>query len=329
MKKFFVLFFLSLFVFFGNAQSYVITHFQSEYDTLENFHSVNMEEFLDGKDPYAWEKTFDFGFDFPFFGNNYNEVTLDYESVGYFPQSPEFNIYMFSADFVIAPIFDTAQIDSEVRYDLITENNLKALVIEYHNVYVYDEFMENGPNHFVNFQIWFFENGVIELRFGEIDLANCSYYFPGQGFSFDNENPMGEIYGPWISINNNDFSQSACFFGDHSAPGILYDDDDNCGVLTSIPPEGFVVQFSPEAAVSSIQPEPSPLKNFNIIQQNDILRIQGDPNCFSSCSVLDAMGKRIAFTNKMEMELVSDTPQILFVHIEGKCGTEVHKVFVP
>jgi len=329
MKRIFLIILQIAFVFAINAQSYSINYFQSSYDTLINYNSVNIELGLAGEDPYYWEKTFDFGFDFPFYDEIFTEVNIDSDGVGYFPQSPEYNLFMFAGSYVIGEILDTSYLFSEVRYEILTSNNLEALVLEYHNVYVDDEYDENGANHSINFQIWFYENGIIELRFGNIDLANCSYYFPGQGFSFDNQNPTGEIYGPFISINNNDISESACFFGNHLNPMTMYDDDDNCGVLTSIPPEGFVVQFSPTNILSTNEIQNGTTCNFKVTQLNHgLIKIYDELNSFKSCYVYDLMGREIKQSKQNEFHINFNSTQILIFQIEGECGREVHKLMV-
>lgn len=329
MKKLFLIAIPFVFVCVSHAQFYSINHFQSSYDTLVNYNSVNIEQGKAGKDPYYWEKTFDFGFDFPFYGETFKKVIIDSDASGYFPESPEYNLFMFAGSYVIGEILDTTYLSSEVRYRLLSSNNVDALVLEYHNVYVEDEYDEQGANHFINFQIWFYESGIIELRFGNIGLEHCSYYFPGKGFSFNNENPAGEIYGPWVSINNNDFSESACLFGNHLNPTILYDDDENCDVLTSIPPEGFVVQFLPSNISSTNKISDGKTCNFEVLQLNDgRIRILDELGSFNSCTVYDLAGRAISYSNEHEFNINTSSPQIVILRIEGDCGRVVQKIWI-
>ncbi len=327
--KFFNLVFLQLALAIVCAgQSYEINHFQSNYDTIVNYNSVNIELGLAGEDPYYWEKNFDFGFEFPFFGDTFDNVFIDSDGLGSFPASPEYNLYLFAGSYIIAPILDTPYLHSEVRYASTIVNQIKALVIEYHNVFVADEYDENGENHSISFQMWLYENGTIELHFGPIDLTQCSYYFPGQGFSFDNEDPTGNIYGPWISINNNDFSESACFGGDHSNPTILYDDEANCDVLTSIPPEGYVIQFLP----SNISAVETPLvksdKLFLCTQSHGVVEIVGDEQQYKSCSVYDLMGRKIGYSTNSQFSFNTDASQLYILVIEREHGQETHRLFI-
>ena len=310
------------------SQSYQIYHFQSTYDSLITYNSVNLEMGLAGEDPYIWEKSFDFGFEFPFYKDTFNNVYIDNNANGYFPGSNEYNLFLFEGLYITGLILDTPYLHSEVRYAYTTINNLDALVIEYHNVYVLPEYVDDREDHFINFQMWFYDNGVIEVHFGNIDLTNCTYYFPGQGFSFDNEDPTGNIYGPWVSINNNDFSESACFFGDHENPEILYDDFDNCSVLTSIPPEGFVIQFSP-STISAVEDFHKQVDHkFNVMEHNGIVEISGDLSDYKSCSMYDLMGRKVGYSEESEFSINAVHGQVYILLIESELGTETHKLFV-
>ncbi len=310
------------------AQSYEINHFQSTYDTIIDYKSVNIELGLAGEDPYYWEKNFDFGFEFPFFSDTFDNVFIDSDGFGSFPESSEYNLNLFAGIYTIAPILDTPYLHSEVRYTSTIVNQLKALVVEYHNVFVRYEYNKNGENHSISFQMWFYENGTIELHFGPIDLSQCSHYFPGQGYSFDNEDPVGNIYGPWTKINNNDLSESACFSGDHSNPTILYDDDANCDVLTSIPPEGYVVQFLP-SNISAVEPLfPKSNNLFSCTQSNGVIEIVGDERQYISCSVYDLMGRKIGYSTNSRFSINTDASQLYILVIEREYGQETHRLFI-
>lgn len=327
MKRIYLSILPIVFAFACHAQAYTVNHFESSYDTLVDYKSLSLELAFAGESPYYWDHTFDLGFEFPFFGEEFTQVNMDSDAVGSFPDSPIFNLFFFAGSYVIGEIVDTTYLFSEVRYDYVNANNLEALVIEYHNVYVSDEYDDNGANHHINFQVWFYENGTMEVHFGDIDLTNCSYYFPGQGFSFDNSDPTDELYGPWLTMSNNDFSEGACFFGDHQDPMILYDQDDQCGLVTSIPPEGFVVQFMP-SNISSVHDNQSDSScNFRVTQHgNGEIKILGGNESFKSCTVYDYMGRKIASSFQSEFSINTIHTQMLLLHIEGDCGIEVQKM---
>lgn len=332
MKQFITSLFILFLSFSIFAQSYTINHFQSNYDTLVEYNSLPLEFISSGEDPLYWENDFDFGFEFPFYGSMYNQIFMDSDAIGYFPGSDNYNIAMFTSTYTIGNISSLTYLDSDIRYSNTTINGLKALIIEFHNVYNDDEYLdlEDGPNpnHYLNFQMQFFENGIIELHLGDIDLDSCSYYFPGQGFSSDNEDPEDNIYGPWIEISNDDFSESASFSGDYNNPTILYDDYDNSGVLTSIPPEGYVVQFIPNGITSTEELIVEEKKNYNLIQENGIIEIVGDLSQYKSCNIYDLAGKEIIQTTNNHIPINHINPQIILVVVNSESGNEVHKLLI-
>lgn len=305
------------------SQSYTINHFQSTYDTLTDYNSLALELFRAGQTPELFQEEFIFGFDFPFYDKTETSILIRYDGITYFPNSPSYNMYLFASDYMIA-IWDTANLYSDFRYAYTTKDSLQALVFEYHNVYHLEELYLNGENHTINFQMWLLENGDIELHFGEIELSNCSYYFPGQGFSLDNTSPTGNIYGPWVSINNYDITKSACFGGDHSNPSIIYDDDFNCDVLTSIPPKGYVVQFKRNGNTSIEEPEKT--MQYALQQNGDNILISGDMSHYQFATVYDMMGRILATSNDNSIQLANTASQILIVVIEDEKGVEKHKI---
>lgn len=315
------------------SQDYTIQHFQSSYDTITDYQSVTKELVSEGELWWYWERAFNFGFEFPFYGDTFSEVFIDDWAVGYFPESSEYNVYLFGANYIVADILDTTNwntvyLNSEVRYAYTSVNDIKALVIEYHNVYERDEYEEYGANHVINFQLWFYENGVIETHFGPIDLDNCSRYLPGEGFTHDPKDLESGIYGPWVAINNFDFSKSAYFFGDHANPNILYDDHENAGVVTSIPPTGFVIQFLPAAVSSTADIQQEVSNNFDVLQHDGIITITDPSGCFESCELYNVLGNKIGYSNSLEFNINETLPQIIFIQIKSDCGLEIHKIWI-
>jgi len=312
----------------GNTQAYTINHFQSTYDTLTNYNSLTLELITAGESPDFWDHEFAFGFNFPFFGTQFSGVNMDSDAVGFFPGSASYNLFLFSNTYTIGNVVDTNYLESEVRYKSTTSNNLQVFIIEYHNIYQDYEYSDNGANHFLNLQFWFYDNGTIELHFGEIDLVNCSYYFPGQGFSFDNQNPTGNIYGPYVSINNDSYTEGACLYGDHTNPTILYDDDANCGVLTSIPPAGFVVQFLPSNLSTLDEVSAVTTNQFQLIQQQGVVEVRGKMDTYKSSTFFDILGREIDFTTDNKFSIPGIRNQLCFVVNESEFGKETHKLLI-
>jgi len=99
------------------SQSYTITYETSLYDTLVDYTSISLEEAFETGWAYDWERTFDFGFDFPFFGVTHQQLIIDDDGYGYFPasQSDDYNFLSFGADWMIADVWDSTYLYSDIR----------------------------------------------------------------------------------------------------------------------------------------------------------------------------------------------------------------------
>ena len=152
MKKVYLLIIQLLIAASLSAQAYTINYFPSTYDSLVSYNSLSLELAFAGDDPFSWEHPFEFGFDFPFFGQVYDSVFFDGDGVGYFPGSPDFNLRLFEGWYTIDEPRDSFFLPSDIRYTTTEINGDSALIIEFHNVYHRPEFEENGKNHIINFQ---------------------------------------------------------------------------------------------------------------------------------------------------------------------------------
>ncbi len=162
-----------------SAFNYKIDTFTSSYDTLTEFNSIPKELVADMDVPWSsWSRTFPLDFTFPFFDTTTNEIFLTNKSIGGIPSSPVYNFFLFdlfwgvyTKDLKLEDFTTSKPLQSDFRYNHVVKNNKKAFVMENKNVGLdpaYDgEFYSAGR---VNFQTWFWENGDIELKFGEIDL---------------------------------------------------------------------------------------------------------------------------------------------------------------
>lgn len=330
MKQFllFIILCFSLTVF---SQSYEITYENSTYDTLVDYTSISLEE---GNTNY-WERVFDFGFDFPFYENTLQQIIIHKSGYAKFPGNEDsgYNINLFAAEWDVFEFDESVgYLDSDVRYAFVEENRVNALVIEWHNVYFEPEFdYYDTVSHSINYQAWFFENGLIEVRIGDIDVEDCVFYFPGIGFSDDMSEPEeGSIYGPWLGIVNDDYDYSdmAFFTGHHINPTFYFDNSVSNpynGVMTSIPDEGFVVRFLPTfVSVEEEWSEGGDL--FEITQIENGVVIVDQKNSFVSCDVLDIQGRLLFTSFSKEINLSNLKPQMLILEVKGKEKSEVRKI---
>ena len=162
----------------SNSQSYKIEYFEEKYDTLSNYTSICNENVLNFIEPFFFTKEFEFGFNFPFFGKNYSAVTLDNDGVGLFEGTVQYNFYLFSGIWHVyywndPDTYETASlVESDWRYTHTNINGKKVLIVEHRHVapFVFDTKPVPYEGGDVNFQQWFWENGDIEVRFGDIKI---------------------------------------------------------------------------------------------------------------------------------------------------------------
>lgn len=280
---------------FSIAQSplYSISSYQDTYEPLDTFTSL----FFDiGEGHDWWSLTFELGFEFPFFNRTYNYINIDHDSYAHFDDT-DYDIALFAFGYNPDIIYTwPVELESDVRYSFKTINGIKALVIEFlKNRLDTDPSVEEFDSH-VNFQIWFFEDGSMETRFGEINLDNSPCYVPGEGFYYVIQPPPYYIHGPHMRLRN----------PDNPDDGIglegSYDDYEilpGYGVLRYVPPPGWVIRFNREPvktkdlSINDPQIFPNPADGYFIITHDtptDLIEIF-DSSGRSVMTVTDPSGK--------------------------------------
>lgn len=186
MKRDIALFFILVFIltaFTGSGQSYVVEYFEEKYDTLDTYTSICNENAKNAIEPFFFAKEFEFGFDFPFFGKTYSKVYFENDGVGIFEGSVQYNFYLFTSLWNVYywndPFrYESARpVESDWRYTHSTRNGKKVLIIEHRHVapFVFDTKASPYNGGDVNFQQWFWENGDIEVRFGDIHIDSTLF----------------------------------------------------------------------------------------------------------------------------------------------------------
>lgn len=227
---------LSLNMSSAQYHGYKIDTFYEEYIPLENYQSMLIEKANDN----AWIKTFQLPFEFPFFDTTFTDLIGWYDSVWDWQDADDFIMYLFSYEYQfdrIGSVNDTNNIQSDVRYLYTIKEGKEALVVEYFNNRLSDDPSVDEHNSFINFQNWFYEDGTIEIRFGNFNLDNSPYYVPGEGF--------------WLHVNGNDSILTGPVVGisDPFDPTreIGFREDwelvPEANGVNTIPDSGFVVRF--------------------------------------------------------------------------------------
>lgn len=268
----------------SQPSDYDIESFQGVYNELSSYQSVAL--LTEGS--IFWEYEFDLNFDFPFFDSFYTKLIYREEAWGSLTEDQDEALLLMEFDaYVFDNVIDTSNITSDVRFAHVNVSGAQAFVLQYTNVRFFaDPYAETHDTYF-NFQLWFYENGVMEVHFGDIQLDDNPIYSPGIGFwCYDNEgiDTTGRC-GPHMGIANPlDESIAIGLEGAHNDFEII---EDNYATLTVIPPQGWIIRFIPESVGTS---EPYTFKPL-LINPNPSIDFIKIPFAFANVFVIDAMGK--------------------------------------
>ena len=187
-----------------------------------------------------WNKRFELGFDFPYFDGSYNYIICDDSGWCDFDGSVDFAIRLLTFGYEYDTVQDSIDIQSDLRYHYTQQNGLEALVLQFTKNRLHSDPSIDEFDSYVNFQWSFYEDGAIEIRFGDFNLDNSPCYVPGEGFYINTVNAGFIKTGPDVSVNHpTDTLNKVVLNGD-------FDDfiiTNNIGVLRTLPPEGWVIRF--------------------------------------------------------------------------------------
>ncbi|MFA6951205.1 MAG: T9SS type A sorting domain-containing protein [Lentimicrobiaceae bacterium] len=230
-----------------SQDNYSVSWGNAGYDTLTDYTSILYDIF---EEPLIenTEVDINFGFNFPFFDDEFSVVTMDGSGYGYFyPTMPsDYNLFMFAGDFESHTV-SGLHIFSDWRYKLDTTGDKKILKVEWRNIGLEDDvFGEHPTDHRINYQVWFYENGIIEYHFGEINLLNTPFYTKANGFIGSD----GDSYGPWIGILNEDASELYFMAGTNFDVSVITEYE-LMDIFHDIPLYGRYFRFTPDELESA------------------------------------------------------------------------------
>jgi len=238
---------------FGQAYDLVAQEGE-QYQPLTSFTSVTLEKGINTGNFRRWEYEFKFGFDFPFFDESYQSFKLNESGFGTFGNSEEFNLYLFAGDYLAFNPVDTP-LFSEVRFQYDLVENKKVLKIEWSYVGLGWE-VENDTHldHYLHYQVWFYEDGVIEFHFGDINLSKSELYVPGKGII---KKDTQTAIGPFIKFKSATTNQSMAIAGNYANP--YFSKDPNGGIIHTMPELNWMIQLKYKA-----------VKNEDLISKNNV-----------------------------------------------------------
>ncbi|MBK9985281.1 MAG: T9SS type A sorting domain-containing protein [Saprospiraceae bacterium] len=298
-----------------SAQSagYTIESFQGVYTELEDYESVGI---LALGSP-IWEMEFDFNFQFPFYGALYDKMIYNAEGWGMFTDDEDESTYLmdYTGSYAWDDLNDTSNITSDVRFSHVTFNNMQAFVLQYTKMGFFADPVANSFDTYMNFQIWFFENGVMEVHFGEMHMDGTPIYEPGKGFycyTTSGGVDTNEVCGPHVGISNPyDRDDGIAVSGSYDDFEITSDIYDN---LTTLPPPGWIIRFKPTSVGLF---DPAPQNNHIIIAPNPASSYILIPNVASKVLIYADSGKIVyeGVPSEKILSVSNLTPGIYFTKI--------------
>ena len=219
------------------AQGYEIKSFQDEYIQLTDYSSLQLNNL-----GACCDMELEFGFDFPYFDKLYNSIMGAGTGIYSFPDNI-FAIRLLGFIYEWDQVFDPAEIPSDIRYSSTEINNKKVLVIQYTMMRLAsDTSIEEYDSH-VNFQHRFWEDGTIDIIFGDKNLENSPNYVPGEGlFLLVNGDSLVNL-GPELGLIAPDAEFEIGGNGNYN--DIVQ--TEYLGRLNNFGPEGWVIRFKKTA----------------------------------------------------------------------------------
>lgn len=226
----------------AQSPGYTIESFQGSYTELSSYQSIGI---LTQGDP-LWEYEFQLEFPFPFYDSTYSRMFYNQNAWGSFTEDQDVALFLFQAPWTYEHIVDTSNITSDVRFAHVEAGDRQAFVIQFTKARFFADPFEDSLDTYVNFQLWFYDNGIMEVHFGEINMDGNPIYEPGVGFyDYTTSGGVDTTYvaGPHMGIshplNEKDAIGLEGAYNDFEIVGELYSN------LTLLPPEGWIIRFKP------------------------------------------------------------------------------------
>jgi len=320
MKKITLLLLLSLSALSLQAQNkYELTTLQQTYTDLDSPVSIN--------NGVAWDwDTFDevaIPFEFKISGQTVNRFLFDDDYFAFISPDGDFeteegvtNIFPSMA-FIQDRTYNTGTSTSPLSYKFEGTEGSRILKLEIKNVGS-ELSVEKGfsEDHFyMNFQIWLYEaDNVIELRYGDNNIANISDIYPEEDVDFiflaGIEDPEANI----IVLSGQSTNPTYQEINEQNAPDTISSD--------SFPATGTVYRLTPEAtagivdfSVSSFKLYPNPASS--------VLNIQSESLTASEYAIYNVLGKLVAHTtiadsNNIQVNVSGLESGLYFVKINNQ-----------
>ena len=298
----------------AQSPGYTIESYQDTYSELQEYQSIAL---LTEWNP-LWSYEFQLNFAFPYFDSVYTRLFFDRSGWGYFTEDQDLSLFLMEGwSWTYDPYMGNNNPDSDARFSHVLSNGLQALVIQFTKARIFADLYEDSLDTYLNFQVWLFENGVIEVRFGETHIDGNPIYRPGKGFfcfTTDEGIDTNDICAPRMSIAN-PFDETDAIglhgsYDDYEITGSLY------SRLTVMPPIGWVIRFAPKSVgLFDLKPESHQIA----ITPNPVGSYLHLPDSNSDVTIFDSSG-RIMFegvsTNE-KVDVANFPSGMYFIRMDG------------
>ena len=211
---------------------------------IENYSSLLID--IGGFNDDTWMYRFDLDFEFPYYDTSYTYINAYHSSLYNFDGQSNWLIRLFSVFTRPLRDFDILDIQSDIRYKQTTKNGMKCLVLQYTKVKFVNDPSVDEYNSYLNYQNWFFEDGSMEVHFGDMNLEHSPGFIPGEGyFLFVQNDPFLIPLLVSVGIANSQREDGSYINGTHD-DFIIVDYSDQQVGLKSLPPPGWVIRIAPQ-----------------------------------------------------------------------------------
>lgn len=308
LKNVFLIIFLVFVIQKNYSQYYNVSAFQSEYHQIENYNSIMLET----SGALFWHKRFELPFNFKYFDQIFDYLECDYNGTCSFDDEIDYSMRLLVFGYECDNVVDPNNIQSDIRYKIDSIDGIDYLVVQFTKCRLSSDTTVETYDSNVNFQWWFYEDGRIEIHFGNSNLAHSNVYVPGEGFYLlTDDGPIR--FGPQLALWHPYDESIKLGYSDlenYNSFEIVYDDSDK---IDWWPPEGWVIRFDNLISKNSdIIEESSAVLAPNPVNQT--FYIDEFPD-FESISIYSIEGRRVLYIEyQTRMIDVSSLPSGIYFY---------------
>lgn len=265
---------ISLLLFSDNllCQDYQVSAYHEDYVEIEDYNSLQLEVL----GVLGWSNQFELDFSFPFFDLELNTIECSNGGLCHVENQIDFSMRLLTFGCEWDLLLDTAMIDSDVRFKLTDHDGKRALVLQFTNMRLLSDMSIEEFDSYINYQLWFLEDGTIRVKFGKSNLENSTVYIPGEGFYLNTGNasliPIAQevaLFHPFDETRKVHYDDLTSY-EDYQ---VLYGEE-GFGSLDYWPEEGWVIEFQNKLTSTNSLREEAPKIYPN--PSNDIIRIDSN-----------------------------------------------------